>query len=247
MSTNWQLTQYQICEVALVSVGAHVLGQTIDPEKLVLCKKYLNLVSQSLQLEGIHLWAVQGSQTLYQAGVPQTTFTAGTSTYDLPDDALDVTEMMRRDSAGQDQWMMPIRREQYMLIANKAIPGPPTQYCIVPIVPLVVGTHTIQGRLKVIFFPVPNNSTDAAVYNYNRKLADFDGGTADPDYPQRWVGVLTAGLKCHLSDWSGLPIVERDRFQKLFEVEKQRAQHSDSERGPVIFTPRLYNPWSRWY
>ena len=188
----------------------------------------LNLLLTSWANMGVNMWCIeQGSQVL----------TAGTNTYTLPADTVDLIEHVIRTGAGNvstqtDLTITRISVSTYSSIPNKLQSARPIQIWI-----------NRQGPApQFTVWPTPDNSqTYTLVYWRLRRIQDAGaGGTYTQDVPFRFIPALVSGLAYYLS--MKIPgAMERMQVLKAqYDQDWDLASSEDREKAAVRFTPRQY-------
>ena len=242
-SRNFISTRDEIIESAMDLVGALNQGTATLAAERDRAATQLNYVVQSLYTRDIQqLWAVARRTDLYVSDVLQNITTSGTSVYDLGQDVLDVMRgsvWIRRSSV--DTPLLPMSYEEYALEGNKSLSAKPTRFLVEPNQSYTDSgnSRVIQGRLRILLHPTPDNSTDVIGYTCIKKLQDFDAATNDPDAPAPWMRLLVYGLAAELAIKYGLDIQERRDIRSEFEREVERLRTHDTQRGRLVFTPRI--------
>jgi hypothetical protein len=176
---------------------------------------------------GIHLWTVEeGAISLV----------AGTASYALPSDTIDLLEGTLRTNHGvqasqHDATIARIGFSIYSTIPNKLQQGRPSQFFV----------DRKRDAPSVIFWPVPKDNSFRFVYWRMRRIEDPGVATSTPDMPPRYFPALVAGLAYYVA--MKLPDPEaRSRLNGLqAEYERQftLAAQEDSQRVPFRITPRI--------
>ena len=244
-SRNWIQTCEEITERAMDLTGTLNQGpQTLNAEKLQ-NRELLNMVVQAISARDIlSLWRRIRRTDLYISDVLQNITTSGTSTYDLGTDVLDVYpgSIWVRPSGGTDQKIIIMSDQQYAEEGTKDQAGRPTRVLIEKN-QAYTDSKAIQGRLRYVFHPVPDNSTDVIGYTCITKLDDFDSQNDDPDAPPVWMRALVYGLAVELSVKYGLALARTRYFRSEFEAELEHVRRHDSPRGGMRFTPIFPGGW----
>lgn len=150
-------------------------------------RRSLNMLMLEWQNRGLNLWSVKNtSQTL----------TAGTSTYALTSEKLEIVEAVCRTDAGDtslqaDLSMTRISVATYAQQTNKLTDGRPIQYFV----------ERTPSNLNIIVWPVPDDAK-TYVFNYYYIERIEDAGTSanlNMDIPARYLPCLTAGLAYYIS------------------------------------------------
>lgn len=186
-------------------------------------RRSLNLLLADWANRGLNLW------TFEEGSVP---LVAGTATYALPADTVDIIEHVLRTGTGSAQSDLTMTRTSvstYAAIPNKTAQGRPLQ---------VLVTRGITPSVTV--WPVPDQT---GVYTLRywrlRRLQDAGSGVNTPDVPFRFLPALVAGLAYHVAmkvpgGVDRLPILE-GQYREAF----QTAMDEDRERAPVRLVPRF--------
>jgi hypothetical protein len=189
-------------------------------------RRSLNLLLAAWANQGINLWTVDsGSQVL----------TAGTNTYTLPADTVDLIEHVIRTGAGNvstqtDLTITRISVSTYSSIPNKLQQARPIQ--------VYINRQAAAPQFTV--WPTPDNSqTYTFVYWRLRRIQDAGaGGTYTQDVPFRFIPALVSGLAYYLS--MKIPgAMERMQVLKAqYDQDWDLASSEDRDRSAVRFVPR---------
>ena len=190
-------------------------------------KRALNLIFLEWQNKGLNLWAIeQNTQTL----------TAGTSSYALPSDALDVVDAFIRTDSGDinkqfDQRLNRVSRTQYNHQATKLNQSKPTQFYI----------DKNAGTSNIILWSTPDSAqTYTLVYDYIARIEDAGSPASNnADIPARYLPCLTYALACnigtkHNEAFQKVPFLKQ-RYDELW----SDASEADRERATIRFVPDL--------
>lgn len=177
-------------------------------------KRSLNLLLADWANRGLNQWTIK-QRTL--------TLTAGTSSYLLGSDVIDVLSLVCRRS-GSDITLSRLSRDGYLTIPNKASEGRPSQFFL-----------DRQVIPELYLYSTPENSTDTIVYDALVRMDDADDLTNTMDMPFRFYPCLAAGLAYYIA-------LKRspDRIQMLkaiYEEEFERARTEDRDRSSFKVTP----------
>lgn len=187
-------------------------------------RRSLNILFADWANRGVNLWTVQYA-TL--------TLTAGTATYSLPTDCVDLLEHVIRTGTGTNQADLTITRisvSTYATIPNKNATGRPIQVYI----------DRAQSTPSITVWPVPDSSTSYTfAYWYLRRINDAGTGANTMDIPFRFIPPMVAGLAFQLS--MKLPGAEtRTAALKADYMEAwQNAADEDRDKAAVRFVPRM--------
>lgn len=198
-------------------------------------RRSLNLLFADWANRGINLWTIE------QGSIP---LVAGTGTYNLPLDTVDLLEQVIRTNSGSqanqsDLTITRISVSTYATIPNKLSQGRPIQVWINR-QSGATDPSTGIAYPTVNVWPVPDqSSTYTFVYWRMRRIQDAGtGGTATQDIPFRFLPCLTAGLAYYLS----LKIPEGyNRMQDLkamYDEAWEIAAGEDREKASDRIVPR---------
>lgn len=197
-------------------------------------RRSLNLLTIEWANRGVNLW------TIDQGSIP---LVAGTDTYNLPADTIDLLEHVIRTGSGTTQTDLTITRisvSTYSSIPNKNAQGRPIQVWVQR---NTGATYPSTGVLypKVTVWPVPDTSTPYTfVYWRLRRLQDAGDGQNTQDIPFRFLPCLVAGLAYYIA------LKEPDAFPRLqalkqiYDDQWDIAAGEDREKAAVRFVPRNF-------
>jgi hypothetical protein len=206
-------------------------------------RRSLNFLLGEWANRGINLWTIEeGSINLVQ----------GQTTYDLPNDTVDLIEhVIRTDSnQGPNQTDINISRisvSTYSTIPNKLAQGRPIQVWInrqSGQTTDLIGATSANPQINV--WPTPDQGTQLNpyyVFYYWRLKRIFDAGDGVnvPDIPFRFQNCLVAGLAYMIAVKK--PDVAPDRLMGLkmmYDEAWDLASQEDREKAPDRFVPREY-------
>jgi hypothetical protein len=186
-------------------------------------RRSLSLLLVDFANRGINLW------TLDQGTIP---LVAGTGTYNLPADTVDLLETVIRTGTGSTQTDIPVSRisvSTYATIPNKTSQGRPIEMWV---------ERLIQPRITL--WPVPDGSTTyTLVYWRMRRLQDAGTGVNTQDVPFRFLPCLVAGLAYYLSMKVPGGLERMPALKAQFDEAMMMAEFEDREKAPVRLTPRV--------
>lgn len=185
----------------------------------------LNLVLIGFANLGINLFAIE------QGTIP---LVAGTATYTLPTDTVDLIDHVIRTGSGSaslqaDLTCTRISSSTYATIPNKLSQARPLQIWIQRLI-----------APQVTVWPVPDNAqTYTLVYWRLRRLQDAGNGADTPDVPFRFLPALVAGLAYHLAlkvpgGFERLPVL-----QQQYSAALDLAMQEDREKATMRIVPRV--------
>jgi hypothetical protein len=186
----------------------------------------LNTLLMEWANRGVNLWTL----------LPFTqVMTASSATYVLPDDCVDVFDVVLRTNdtnvvTQQDLRISRISLPTYATITNKLSTGRPLQYVV---------NRLIEPTIT--FWPVPDaTQTWTAIIYYLRRLQDAGNNASYvQDVPFRFYPPLVAGLAYYMS-LRKPELMERVPMLKAYYDEQMMlATDEDREKAPVRFVPRI--------
>ena len=217
-SFNLDLTE--IVEEAFERVGSE-LRTGYD---LKTARRSLNLMFADWANRGINMW------TFEQGSIP---LVAGTATYDLPTDTVDLLEHVIRTGAGSastqaDLTITRISVSTYATIPNKLQQARPIQVWIERL-----------NTPRITVWPVPDDSQPYTfVYWRMKRIQDAGNGVNTMDMPFRFIPCMVAGLAYYLAlkvpggaDRLGI-------LKQQYDEAWQLASDEDREKASVRFVPR---------
>jgi hypothetical protein len=220
-TTAFNMDLTEVVEEAFERVGAEMR----TGYDLRTARRSLNLLFADWANRGINMWCFE------QGTIP---LVAGTATYDLPADTVDLLEHVIRTGAGSastqaDLNITRISVSTYATIPNKLQQARPIQVWI----------ERRQSAPRITVWPVPDNTTTYTfVYWRLRRIDDAGGGVNTMDVPFRFLNAMVAGLAYYLAlkvpggmDRVGLLKQQYDEAWDL-------ASSEDREKAAVRFVPR---------
>ena len=209
-------------------------------------RRSLNLMTMEWANRGINLWTVESGS------IPMV---AGTATYSLPTDTIDLLDHVMRTNDGStslqsDLTVSRISVSTYASIPSKLNQGRPIQ---VYINRQSAATYPAAGNTttgdtypagttppNITVWPVPDvSSTYTFVYWRLRRVQDAGDGVNTQDIPFRFMPCMVAGLAFYLAQKlpEGQP---RLQFLKAeYEQQWEMASSEDREKAPNRFVPRI--------
>ena len=207
-------------------------------------RRSLNFLMGEWANRGINLWTIeQGSINLAQ----------GVTTYDLPDDTVDLLEHVIRTDSGQgpNQTDLNITRisvSTYSTIPNQLAQGRPIQVWIDRQSGQNVGSNlaTAAKHPQINVWPAPDQGTTLQpyyVFYYWRLKRIYDAGTGTNiiDIPFRFQNCMVAGLAYMLAVKK--PEVSSDRVMALkmmYDEAWELAASEDREKAADRLVPREF-------
>jgi hypothetical protein len=187
-------------------------------------RRSLSLLLLDFANKGINLWTVQ------EGSIP---LVAGTTTYDLPADTVDLIEHVIRTGSGTTQSDLSISRisvSTYATIPSKTNTGRPVQCYI-----------NRQSPIPTItLWPVPDSSTPyTLVYWRLRRLQDAGTGATNQDVPFRFLPALIAGTAYHMAMKTPEGLARLPMLKAQYDETLADAMAEDRDKSSVRFVPRV--------
>lgn len=195
-------------------------------------RRSFNLLTMEWANRGINLWTVESG------AIP---LVAGTATYNLPVDTIDLIEHVIRQNPGNastqtDISISRISVSTYSTIPNKLNTGRPIQIYINRRSGVTTPTGIQYPTITV--WPVPADNSYTFVYWRLRRLQDAGNGDGTADIPFRFLPALTAGLAYQIAMKLPEAAPRVPMLQAEYERQWQLASEEDREKAPVRFVPR---------
>ena len=213
-TTSFDLTIEEIIAESYERCGLYVRSGY----DLKTSRRSLNLLFAEWANRGLNLWTIeQRTKTL----------TAGTSSYDLDVDLVDILSAVITEASDStvDRKIERISRAEYLHISKKSTSASPTQFYI---------ERSITPKLYVYATP---DAADTFKYYALTRIQDAGSYSGNAEVPFRFLPCLVAGLAYYIA-MKKAP----DRLQLLkqvYEDEWQRASAEDSTRSSIKIVPNI--------
>ena len=183
-------------------------------------RRSLDIMSAEWSNRGLNLWTVTlGTVALV----------AGTSSYALPVDTIDLLEHVIRSGTGTSQVDYDIERigvNSYASIVTKNQTGRPIQIYV---------ERTLTPTVNV--WPVPDVSTYTLVYWRMRRIQDTGAATNTADIPSRFIPALVSGLAYYIALKRPALMNRVQMLKAIYDEQFQLAYEEDRERVPLRIIP----------
>jgi hypothetical protein len=217
---NFNLDLTEIVEEAFERVGSEMR----TGYDLRTARRSMNLMFADWANRGLNMF------TYEQGSIP---LVAGTATYNLPEDTVDLLEHVIRTGAGSastqaDLTITRISVSTYATIPNKLQQARPIQVWIERL-----------NTPRITVWPVPDNSQPYTfVYWRLRRIQNAGEGVNTMDMPFRFLPCMVAGLAYYLAlkvpgGTERLPVLKA-QYDEAWEL----ASTEDREKAAVRFVPR---------
>ena len=184
-------------------------------------RRSLDLLLLEWQNKGLNLWSVkQGSQAL----------TAGTASYTLDPERLDVIEAYHRTGSGTSQSDSRLTRmsiSTYSQLTTKNMQGTPNQYWI----------DRTPTDITVTLWPVPQ-AADTLIYHYIERVEDTGKpGSNTVDVPARHLPALVAGLAYYLATKSPEKMAMVPVLREVYNEQWDLAADASRDKSSLFLRP----------
>jgi hypothetical protein len=189
-----------------------------------IARRAIQLTFAQLSTEGINMAQVE-KQTLALA--------LADVEYTLAADTQDILEVTYRDTSQADPTdlaVMRIARDEYHYIPDKLSPGRPTKFWL--------DRQLAAPVLRI--WQAPDKATYQLDFYRIRRFRDVGGMTDNLDVPDRWLGLLIAGVAYYIG--LTMPTLSQPARMELKEAwldEMARILPEDRERSPMRLEPDL--------
>ena len=220
-TTAFNLDLTDLVEEAFERAGSEVRSGY----DLKTARRSLNLLFADWANRGLNMWTFeQGSITLV----------AGTATYNLPSDTVDLLEHVIRTGAGSastqaDLTITRISVSTYATIPNKLSQARPIQVWI----------ERLQETPRITVWPVPDDSTTYTfVYWRLRRIDDAGSGPNTMDVPFRFIPCMVAGLAYYVALKVPNGMERLGVLKQQYDEAWDLASSEDREKAAIRFVPR---------
>jgi hypothetical protein len=194
-------------------------------------RRSANIMMAEWANRGINMWTIESGS------IPMD---AGTATYNLPADTVDLLEHVIRTGAGNsstqaDLTITRISVSTYATIPNKLSEARPIQVYI----------DRKQAIPTITVWPIPDQGTTldpyyTFVYWRLRRMDNIDTGTDTADVNFRFLPCLTAGLAYYIAMKLPEGAQRLDMLKTEYEYQWGLAASEDREKAADRFVPRQY-------
>jgi hypothetical protein len=219
-TSSFNLDLTEIVEEAFERVGSEMR----TGYDLRTARRSLNLMFADWANRGINMW------TFEQGSIP---LVAGTATYNLPADTVDLLEHVIRTGAGSastqaDLTITRISVSTYATIPNKLQQARPIQVWIERL-----------NTPRITVWPVPDNSQPYTfVYWRLKRIQDAGNGVNTMDMPFRFLPCMVAGLAYYLALKVPGGAERLGVLKQQYDEAWQLASEEDREKAAIRFVPR---------
>lgn len=187
-------------------------------------RRSMNLLTIDWANRGLNMW------TFEEGSIP---LVAGTATYNLPADTIDLLEQVIRtgtDTLQTDIGMTRISVSTYATIPNKNATGKPLQIYI----------KRALDNPTVTVWPVPDAAqTYTLRYWRMRRIEDAGEGVNTPDVQFRFLPALVAGLAYYIAMKVPELMPRMDMLKQVYEEAFDLAAGEDREKASIRLIPQV--------
>jgi len=196
-------------------------------------RRSMNLLTIEWANRGVNMWTIE--EGFVNLG-------AGTATYALPADTIDLIDQVIRTNQGSqtlqtDLNLSRISVDNYASIPNKLTQGRPIQCWI----------DRLRDAPTITVWPVPDQGTTVDPYYIIRywrlrRVQDAGSGVQTPDMPFRFYPALVAGLAYYIATKLPEGLARLEILKAQYEEQYTLAAGEDREKASEMLVPRLYGP-----
>ena len=185
-------------------------------------RRSLNLLTLEWQNRGLNLWTIDsGTQAL----------TAGTATYQMPADTIDLIEHQVRTGSGTEQVDTSLERisvSSYAQQSSKNLQGRPSQIFV----------DRQATAVNVTLLPVPDSSSFTLSYFRLRGINGISSGIGTTaDVPPRFVPCLAAGMAYYIAMKKPEVAARVAPLKQEYEFQFELAAGEDTDSSSMKFVP----------
>ena len=185
-------------------------------------RRSLNLLTLEWQNRGLNLWTIDsGTQAL----------TAGTATYQMPADTIDLIEHQVRTGSGTEQVDTSLERisvSSYAQQSAKNLQGRPSQIFV----------DRQATAVNVTLWPVPDSVSYTLSYFRLRGINGVSSGIGTTaDVPPRFVPCLAAGMAYYIAMKKPEVAARVGPLKQEYEFQFELAAAEDTDSSSIKFVP----------
>ena len=226
---TYNITAAGMITEALKILGVAEEGVSATQSQITEALPAFEMYIKSLGKYGLNLWTIQTESIA---------LTASDYTYVPTNKFLKITDLVYRDSSGEDTRMEPLTRQDYWDLPNKTDTSTlPTQFYYDP--------QRTQSTSTIYIWPAPDSTGAGGTLEVTGQLLfqDVDtagDGSSNIDVPQEWLETITYGLAVRLAPHFGLDMVQRSVLRKEYQQMLQENLAWDTEQESVKFAPSMH-------
>ena len=188
-------------------------------------RRSLNMLTLEWQNRGLNLFTIEsGTEALV----------AGTATYTMPTDTIDLIEHQLRTGSGtsqNDRRLERISVSTYAQQSNKALTGTPTQIFV----------QRLPSSVTATLWPVPDGTQSYTLFYYRLKGIDglATGVGTTPQVPPRFVPALVSGIAYHIAMKKPQANDRLAMLKQEYEEQYNLAAGEDEDRSSFFIRPHV--------
>lgn len=216
-----------LIEEALRLLGVLEEGGSVTEAQITDSLPTFEMYVKGLSKYGLTLWTVETQNN---------TLVDGTCSYVPAKKALNISDIVFRDSDGNDTILIPLTRNEYWDLNDKNQLGQPTQFYYDP--------QEDQAGSTIVLWPCPdsNNAGNGETIEYKSQilLEDVSSTTTTAtetiDVPQEWLETIKYGLATRLAPMYGYPVQERNLLLQEYNVMLKDSLDWDTEQESIYIS-----------
>jgi hypothetical protein len=185
-------------------------------------RRSLNLLTLEWQNRGLNLWTIDDGTI---------SLTAGTATYPMPADTIDLIEHQIRTGTGTNQVDTNVERISVSTYAKQSVKnteGRPTQIYI----------DRQATSVSFTLWPVPDSGTYTLSYHRLRGISGISSGIGSvADVPPRFVPCLVSGLAYYIAMKKPEVAARVTPLKQEYEFQFELAAGEDTDSSSMKFVP----------
>ncbi len=185
-------------------------------------RRSLNLLKLEWQNRGLNLWTIDDGTI---------SLTAGTATYSMPADTIDLIEHQIRTGTGTNQVDTNVERISVSTYAKQSVKnteGRPTQIYI----------DRQATSVSFTLWPVPDSGTYTLSYHRLRGISGISSGIGSvADVPPRFVPCLVSGLAYYIAMKKPEVAARVTPLKQEYEFQFELAAGEDTDSSSMKFVP----------
>ena len=185
-------------------------------------RRSLNLLTLEWQNRGLNLWTIDDGTI---------SLTAGTATYSMPADTIDLIEHQIRTGTGTSQVDTNVERISVSTYAKQSVKnteGRPTQIYI----------DRQATSVNFTLWPIPDVSTYTLSYHRLRGISGISSGIGSvADVPPRFVPCLVSGLAYYIAMKKPEVAARVTPLKQEYEFQFELAAGEDTDSSSMKFVP----------
>lgn len=220
-NSTQEFSRDELVAMAYQLTGLLEAGKEPPAADIAMAANFLNMELQALQAEGVVLRTIERT-TL--------TLTAGTATYSLPSDTIEIQLGPNGQlgtivpSSGSEFPVTAMTRAEYLNNPDKTSTGTPSR-----------GYVEKLATVTLTLWPIPDSTAPTFRYARVRLLRDADTGAVTIDLARRWLKFVAYATAANLARAKSLPLDQVIDLQNQAETMKAVCMADDQERPDIRF------------